>query len=303
MKDILNATKQSRDSSFLPEDYIARKNEVRVNTLGLLLFVIVTVGVLFAFFITARQWNDVKRYQQVINVQYTQAAKDIEQLKVLEGQKTELLGKAELTTGLIERVPRSILLAELINRMPQRMTMLTLEVKSTRLDKDTRRRARGAPAPAVVEPKAAAGTSMSRRSRNAPASKPAEEEAKPEFMAPRFETKVILIGVAPTHQDVARYVAALHQCVLLSNIELIFSENTVLMEREMSKFRIEMLLRQDADARDFQPLETPRTIEFTSPNELKTPEQAKRERENEAARTKDRASKSRVPTVVDQEGR
>lgn len=303
MKDILNATKQPRDSSFLPEDYIARKNEVRINTLGLLLFVIVTVGVLFAFFITARQWNDVKRYQQVINVQYTQAAKDIEQLKVLEGQKTELLGKAELTTALIERVPRSILLAELINRMPQRMTMLTLEVKSTRLDKQARRKSRVGSAPAVVEPKAPAGTSMSRRARGSPAAKPAEEESKPEFLAPRFETKVILIGVAPTHQDVARYVAALHQCALLSDIELIFSENTVLLEREMSKFRIEMMLRQDADARDFQPLEAPRTIEFTSPGDLRTPDQARRERENESARARERASKARIPTVVDQEGR
>jgi len=303
MKDILNATKQSRDSSFLPEDYIARKNEVRINTLGLLLFVIVTVGVLFAFFITARQWNDVKRYQQVINVQYTQAAKDIEQLKVLEGQKTELLGKAELTTALIERVPRSILLAELINRMPQRMTMLTLEVKSTRLDKQARRKSRVGPAPAVVEPKAPAGTSMSRRSRGSATAKPAEEEPKPEFLAPRFETRVILVGVAPTHQDVARYVAALHQCALLSDIELIFSENTVLLEREMSKFRIEMMLRQDADARDFQPLEAPRTIEFTSPSDLKTPDQARREREHESARAKERASKARIPTVVDQEGR
>jgi len=144
---------------------------------------------------------------------------------------------------------------------------------------------------------------MSRRSRGSPTAKAVEEEPKPEFLAPRFETKVILIGVAPTHQDVARYVAALHQCALLSDIELIFSENTVLLEREMSKFRIEMMLRQDADARDFQPLEAPRTIEFTSPNDLKTPDQARRERENESARAKERASKARIPTVVDQEGR
>jgi Tfp pilus assembly protein PilN len=246
------------DASFLPEDYLERRAESRTNLISIALFVVVTLGVIGAFFVTSRQWNDVKSYQQAVNVRYTQAAKDIDQLKQLEKQKGDLLEKAEVTTALIERVPRSILLAELVNRMPSKMTLLSIEVASTRLDKPVKQY--GAPPP---EPKDG-GKSLSGK-----AATDKKKNEKPVVTAPRFDHKIILIGVARTHNEVARYVSNLQECTLLTSIDLNFSEQTKIESQTMNRFRIEALLRPEADARKITPMASPR---LQSVDDLTTPE-------------------------------
>lgn len=260
MRNIFSKPGPKRDASFLPEDYLARKAELRTNTLSLALFVVVSLGVLGAFFWTNQRWNEVKRYQRLINVRYTQAAKDIEQVKVLEAQKAELMAKAELTTALNERVARSVLQAELINRLPKRARILSVELKSTRLDKPIRKSKKK-----VAESKAA--ESLAKRSRKSSSAAKAEVKAEPEepeLKAPQFETKVIMIGVTPSHTEVAQYVSGLQQCSLLTDVELIFSETTTISDKEWNKFRVEAMINKEADTREIQPLQKPRMDNFVS---------------------------------------
>jgi Tfp pilus assembly protein PilN len=242
------------DATFLPEDYVSKLAERRSNLMAVSLFVIVTLGVVGAFFVTNRQWNDVKRYQQAMNVRYTKAAADIEQLKVLEDQKNGLLQKAELTTALIERVPRSILLAELINRMPKRVVMLEMQIKSERLDKPIRA--------ATAKAKTMTNTKKPAKKGSVSSKKDAAEVPKaPDPIAaaaPRLSTTIVVIGVAPSHKDIARFVAQLQGCGLLTGVELKFSETTIIQDREMKKFRVEARIADTADARRIEPLETPR---------------------------------------------
>lgn len=250
---------QRSDATFLPEDYVSKLAERRSNMLAVTLFVIVTMAVVGAFFVTNRQWNDVKRYQQAINVRYTKAAADIEQLKVLENQKSGLLQKAELTTALIERVPRSILLAELINRMPKRVVMLELSVKSERLEKVKRASSSSSTAKSMTnakKPSAKGKLNLKSGGTGAEAPKPAPDPIA--AAAPRLSTTIAVMGVAPTHKDIARFVAALQQCELLTSVELKFSETTIINDRELKKFRVEAKIADHADARRIEPLETPR---------------------------------------------
>lgn len=262
MRNIFSKQGAKRDASFLPEDYLARKAELRTNTLSLALFIVVSLGVLGAFFWTNQRWNDVKRYQRLINVRYTQAAKDIEQVKVLEAQKAELMAKAELTTALNERVARSVLQAELINRMPKRARILSIELKSTRLDKPIRKSKKKPTADAKAAESLA---KKSRKSASAPKPDSKAEEAateETELKAPQFETKVIVIGVTPSHTEVAQYVAALQQCSLLRDVELIFSESTSISDQEWNKFRVEAMIDKNSDTREIQPLQKPRMDGF-----------------------------------------
>ena len=252
----LRQSEKRSDATFLPEDYVSKLAERRSNTLAVSLFVIVTLGVVGAFFVTNRQWKDVKIYQQAINVRYTKAATDIEQLKVLEEQKNGLLQKAELTTALIERVPRSILLAELINRMPKRVVMLQLELKSERLDKPIK--------PSRSEAKKAKSlTGAKKGAKGKGGAKDAAQEPKPPVdpiaaAAPKLATTIVIVGVAPSHKDIARFVASLQECALLTGVELKYSETTVIQDREMKKFRLEVRIADSADARRIELLETPR---------------------------------------------
>lgn len=232
------------DASFLPEDYIQRRNELRTNVLSVSLFILVTLGVVGAFLVTNRQWNEVKDFQQAINVRYTQAAQDIELLKKLEKQKSENEYKAELTTSLIEKVPRSILLAELINRMPEQMGLTEIHLDTDRIDKPKVRRSKKGSA------------SFSKKK-----GKKGEDEEKPKAIAPKFSSKLSLIGVTPTHKDVAQYVSALQDCGLIVGVDLIFSEASKYKDAEVFKFRIEAHIHPDVDARHINPIERPRLKE------------------------------------------
>src|ERR1043165_4975506 len=120
-------------ASFLPQDYVARKAEMRANLICLSLFGVVMFCVVAAFFVTNRQWLQVRKSQATITAQYTQEAAKIEQLKLLEKEKGEMMDKAEITTALIERVPRSVLMSELITRMPDDITLLELSLISKRV--------------------------------------------------------------------------------------------------------------------------------------------------------------------------
>lgn len=235
--------------SFLPEDYLRRRGERRTNLIALTLFSVVTVVVVGAFLVTNRQWHDVKRYQEAINVRYAQAAKDIEQLKALEEQKSALLQKAELTTALIERVPKSVLLAELTNRMPLDVTLLELELKSTRINDGPK-----------VDPKEAnkKGKQGAKSGTAARTAKGENEEVKAVVTAPRFKSNLSITGVTGTHNSVARYVAALQGCGLITAVELKFSEKAIIEEQEMNRFRIEAELKPESDTRRIEPLATPR---------------------------------------------
>lgn len=237
------------DTSFLPHDYLVRKADRRTDILSLSLFAIVLFGVVGAFFVTNRQWSNVKAQQESINIRYIQAAKQIKQFKALQEQKTQMLAKAELTTALIEKAPRSLLLADLINRMPNKLSLLEFDLTSKRIDTKPGRRTNK-----PRKPKSLAG----RGSRANGRSSNTKEEKAVHPKPPQYTTTLVLIGVAPGHEEVSSYLTALEDSPLLKDVDLKFSEVTMFDNRDLNKFRIEAKLRADVDARRVEPLAVPR---------------------------------------------
>lgn len=238
--------------SFLPEDYIRRKAERRSILIALGLFCIVVFGVIAAAFVTNRQRASVVVQQQQINAEFVNENKKIEQLKVLQAQKSEQIEKAEITTALIEKVPRSILLAELINRMPKQLTLSEFKLESKRIiPKKTAGQAAAAAAAAKPKPRSLTGKAKDDKGGN-------PEPEKPKIIPPAFEFKVRLVGLASTDAEVADYQASLHNCPLLDSVELLYSSEVVIEDVSMRKFLIEASLRTSADARTIEPLHVPR---------------------------------------------
>ncbi|MGP1347301.1 MAG: PilN domain-containing protein [Phycisphaerales bacterium] len=247
-------------NSFLPEDYVKQRAERRTLVLTVTLFVCVMGGVAAAFLVTNRQWHDVRAYQRVVNERYVRAAEDIERLKELESKKGDLLERAEVTQALIERVPRTILLAELINRMPRQMTLMELEMESDRRERHTTRsRAR-----LEEQEKKQAKGSSNRRGRSLTGRGGDEEEQVLVVTAPEYVTNLTILGVAPRHEDVAEYVRALQECPLLTGVELVRTEKKRISDRELHEFSITASLSGDADAREITPLRQPRMASVDS---------------------------------------
>jgi hypothetical protein len=129
--------------------------------------------------------------------------------------------------------------------MPERLTLLSTELESRRIKTEPPRK-RSEPAGG----RRVRGKSLADRAAK-------EEEEAPVPQPPRFETRLTLVGVAKSHQEVAWYVAALQDCSLLEGVELIFSETTIIDDRGLNKFRVEAMLRPDADGRRLEKLTEP----------------------------------------------
>jgi Tfp pilus assembly protein PilN len=191
-------------------------------------------------------------------VQYTQQAARIEQLKNLEAQKAEMMAKAEVTTALIEKVPRSILMAELVTRMPEQVALLELNLASRRL-RDAPVRQQPAATQESGQVRNLGGRSQAPRRPGA-----ATTAATERVSAPRFEYTLRLTGVAHANNQIADYLAALKACALLDKVELKYIKPATVDRAEFRQFEIEAVLRRDADARGIEPTqEIPRAMEVS----------------------------------------
>lgn len=231
-------------ASLLPEDYLAEKAERRTNLICLSLFAVVMAAVFGAFLFTNKQWTRVKSDQEFINARYQQAGMQIQKLSELEQQKKSMLHKAELAAALVERVPRSILLAEFINRMPDQLGLLEFTLTSERIK---------VTGPTRVQSTGRLG------SQRAPTKQEAEEAIK-KAEAPRYHSAIVMVGVAPTDRQVAQYMSELNTYDLLHDVTLEYSEETEIEGRLMREFKIRMALDPDADVRHVEPLIVPRDL-------------------------------------------
>jgi Tfp pilus assembly protein PilN len=229
-------------TSFLPEDYLDQKAERRTNLISLSLFGIVMVSVFAAFLVTNRQWSQVKDARGSINEQYEQAAAQIETLNELEQQKNQMLSKARLAAALVERVPRSVLLAELVNRMPNRLGLLEFELESQKIK------------PTRAAPTRREGTGRLRPTRaktREQAARAQDEDKKVE--PPRYQVNLRMVGIAPTDIEVSEYINALNTYPLLKNVNLVSSEERKFEGDKMRQFELTMKLNPKADVRDASP--------------------------------------------------
>jgi hypothetical protein len=236
------------NASFLPEDYLIQKAERRTNLISLTLFGVVMIAVIGAFFVTNRKARLVKQQQETVNGQYQQKALQIQEFKQLEKQKNEMLNKAELAGALVERVPRSILLAELINRMPAKLALLEFELKQEKL-----------------KPAAQAAADKDAKGRLATAAKAAKAKTKQQaddkvtrIEPPRYKYLISMLGVAPTDLEVSKYMEELDGYVLLKDVVLEYSEEKEVDGRTMRQFKINMTMDPAADVRHIDPLIVPR---------------------------------------------
>lgn len=260
------------DSSFLPDDYLAQRAEKRTNVISLTLFVVVMGAVFGAFLMTNQQWEQVKAAQTSINSQYQEAAIKIEELNELEQQRNRMLNKAELAIALVERIPRSILLAELINRMPPKLSLIEFELKSTEIKPKARKPGRNEK-----------GSLKERAPERGKTREEAMEERKVE--APRYRVELAMIGLAPTDREVSQYMADLINHELLRDVTLKYSVQTEFEDRKMQEFRMEMVLNPSSDVRSIDPLLMPRDLRDPMSDELRfvspmAPDEANQEEGN-----------------------
>ncbi len=228
----------SAHGSFLPAEYVKNKSQTRANFVALLLFTIVMAGVIGVFVVNHQRWREVSAQAKLISTQFSEEAEKIEQLKGLETQRADLLDRAEVVTALIDRVPRSVMMAEIVRGMPDGMTLTVVDLEGERVKP---------PAP-KVDPKANKGKTKSLSAKST--GKDKEEALAPEkVLPPKFRHTLTIEGLADQNEKITDFLANLKASPLFVEVELPLIAATIVDQVEWRKFKITMRLREDADAR------------------------------------------------------
>jgi Tfp pilus assembly protein PilN len=223
--------------SFLPDDYLERKAQRRSNALCAGLFLVVMLAMGSAFALTERSLRGIEGDYARVDKEFNEAAARIKQVQEMQDKQRRMAYQADLTASLLEKVPRSYLVAEITNAMPPGVSLLDMA-----LDSKVKSVAQGEQQTAAFQKK-----------------KPAKPgEAKPE--APKAQPKALdttlkVSGVADSDVQVAQFINRLSRSHVLRDVNLVISdeykptdkeEKTSKDEAPLRRFVIEMSLEPNA---------------------------------------------------------
>ena len=223
--------------SFLPKEYVKGRSQFRANIMALLLFVLVIGGVVGAFVVNHQRWRRVHQEQKQVAASFKEEATKIEQLKELESQRVELVERAEVVTALKDRIPRSVLMGEIVRAIPDGLTLTEVTMEGERIKP---------PAPKndpKSNPKARA-----LKTKGVASGKDAEAE-KPKVLPPKFKFSLAIDGIAIENDQVADFMESIKESPLFEEVELQLIDETLIDKRAYRKFKITLDLRDRADAR------------------------------------------------------
>jgi Tfp pilus assembly protein PilN len=222
--------------SFLPEDYLEQKYTRRANAVCVLLF-LVAGGAIVAGWSWLRGNNArIEAGFAEVDSKYLDAARKIEQVKRMHEKQRAVVHHAELASSLVEKVPRSNVLAEITNALPVGVSLLDLSMHSTL-------RQGGA---------ATAGSSFAQHK----AAVEAQNTAPP---PPQIEDRLLITGIAKDDVQVAQLMTHLAKSPLFQDVSLVISDVYVDPHADQSKldraaklrrWQVELTLNPQAEVRE-----------------------------------------------------
>ena len=220
--------------SFLPDDYLQRKARRRTNAICAILFCVVISAIGGAFTVTEKSMREIEQQYEQVQHQYTDAAKRIEQVQQMQEKQRKMAQQAELTAGLLEKVPRSFVLAELTNGIPTGVSLLDFRLDSTVV----------APSNAP-KPKSAFELKQAAAAQGAPSG----IINIPTPQAKNYDVSMRLNGVAMTVEQVGDFLGTLGRSRMFFDVNLISTEEFKQNDNpdlKLRKFAIEMKLNPAA---------------------------------------------------------
>jgi Tfp pilus assembly protein PilN len=216
--------------SFLPEQYLEKKKRRRTDLLCLSLFGVVLAGVGGAGFLKHGALTAAESEAARVSQEHVEAARLIEQVRQLRQRQDEMARQAELSASLLEKVPRSYLLAALTNGLPDpdRMALSDVELNAKQSTRP-------------VAP--SGGTALSKR-------KGGDTEAAVAPEPLRYDVTLRLSGVATDHGQVSDYMTKLKALDLFSGISDVETKRPPIGEdgTQIVEFAFELAVAPDAAA-------------------------------------------------------
>jgi len=216
----------AQDISFLPDGYLERKARNRSNLICGSLAIVVLGGVGLTWSLTRTSVRQVQLEHANVEREYADAARKIEQVHAMQTQQQTVAQQADLTAALLEKVPRSFILAEITRALPDSTSLLDFGLES----KVHGGAGAAAAASAAARPDAKGGIFDS----GAPQPK-------------AYDVTMKVTGIAVNDTQVAQMIARLGRSKLFSDVNLVVTDEYGATEPKMRKFQIEMTLNPAAN--------------------------------------------------------
>lgn len=210
-------------NSFLPEDYLDRKIARRTNLICVGLFLVMIAAIGAAFFVQNRQEQGTRGELVEVNNAFTKRAEQLRQIKELQDRQQQMIDKAKVVRQLVERVPRSIILAEIVNNMPPALSLLEFELQTK------------------ATPVARNLTAIDRAKAKQQTDK--DKDAGKVEIVPR-QVFINIEGIAQFERQITEFMGNLTHHPLFLDIGLEYIEQDVIEQTDLFRFRIQMELNQ-----------------------------------------------------------
>ncbi len=212
--------------NLLPPNYRRQQSRRRIDAIYLLLFSVVMICVVAAGWTSRKSADNLRRINEDVTQAYRRAGESITEVQQLESRKKQVQEKARMAAELLERVPRSYLLATLTNALPDGANLIKISMKSSQ------------PKPAASKEKAKSKFRTVRRD------KPDKDEP---VKRPPMKVSLKITGLAKTDEQVAEFIGAVRSSPLLRSVELVYSEEEEIDEEILRKFQITLELTPNAE--------------------------------------------------------
>jgi Tfp pilus assembly protein PilN len=225
-------TKAPNELSFLPDDYLENKAQRRTNVICAVLFLITMVSIGLAFTTSERSLREVEAKHAAVEQSFADAARRIEQVQQMQEKQRTMAHQAELTASLLEKIPRSLILAKITNALPTGVSLTDFILES---------RKRNAPPP--VAPRSA----FEQKKTNSIVGQVAEAKV--------YDVTLKITGLAPTDVQVAELLRKLRTVALFKDVTLIISDwekqgsDKKAQDQQYRRFQIELTLDPNADVK------------------------------------------------------
>lgn len=212
--------------NFLPDGFHEREKTKHVGFVGGVVLAVATACVVCVFGVNRLRLMSISSAQEQVEAQCKEAAKQIDELKQLQLRERDMLRKIAVTSSILERVPRSYLLAQITNALPDLTSLTLVRMKTT------------------IKRKSASSRNKAKRNSKARGAKTGKEVKKAEEKQRQIIFTVS--GLAPTDVEVASFMSRLSACPLFGNVDLVRSEKSdYSKEVRLRQFTLEFELVTD----------------------------------------------------------
>jgi hypothetical protein len=233
------AMSATNELSFLPEDYLEKKYMRRAIVLCVVLLILAGCGTFYWWKITSKRHARVQAEFDEVNNSYVDAARKIEQVKRMHEQQREVVHHAELAASLVERVPRSNMLAEITNALPVGVSLFDFSMAAAAHNDS-------APSTSFAMHKAAIEAKQQNSDALGLGTKP-----------PQFDITVKMTGIAHDDIQVAQLISRLSHDKMFADVNLIVTDNYTVQRGDgatkgetVRRWQLEMMINPLAEVRD-----------------------------------------------------